>query len=198
MNGKFKRYYLHAYTDLPLSSCKILRDATPKSLVILDGELVGGLLMIRPFMLCYRAWTWYIDICMCLILSLMWLTDSFVGWNGYRRSTHSSFLCPLVLIIPFQAVLHQLATHTLPLSFFATHYGSLTDDFAYHPNIRNMYMSTIVDDEKRAVSQSRSSSSHFISKIPSDRFLIQISRGCRYRLLWHPRSQPRRSTHRSR
>ncbi|KAE9388067.1 hypothetical protein BT96DRAFT_1075725 [Gymnopus androsaceus JB14] len=27
----------------------------------------------------------------------------------------------------------------------------LTDDFAYHPNIRNMYMSTIVDNEKRAI-----------------------------------------------
>jgi len=46
------------------------------------------------------------------------------------------------------AVLHQLATHTMPLSFFATHYGSLTDDFSYHPNIRNMHMSTIVDDKK--------------------------------------------------
>ena len=46
------------------------------------------------------------------------------------------------------AVLHQLATHTIPLSFFATHYGSLTDDYAYHPNIRNMHMSTLVDDEK--------------------------------------------------
>ncbi|KAG7445110.1 DNA mismatch repair protein Msh6, partial [Guyanagaster necrorhizus] len=49
------------------------------------------------------------------------------------------------------AVLHELATHTLPLSFFATHYGSLTDDFRYHPNIRNMYMSTIVDEEKRDI-----------------------------------------------
>ncbi|KAH9917640.1 DNA mismatch repair protein Msh6 [Epithele typhae] len=47
------------------------------------------------------------------------------------------------------AVLHQLATHTLSLSFFATHYGSLTDDYAYHPNIRNMHMDTLVDDEKR-------------------------------------------------
>ena len=50
------------------------------------------------------------------------------------------------------AVLHELATHTLSLSFFATHYGSLTDDFAYHPNIRNMHMKTLVDDEKREVS----------------------------------------------
>ena len=52
---------------------------------------------------------------------------------------------------PLQAVLHQLATHTLPLSFFATHYGSLTDDYAYHPNIRTMHMSTLVDDEKQEV-----------------------------------------------
>ncbi len=49
------------------------------------------------------------------------------------------------------AVLHQLATHTLSLSFFATHYGSLTDDYAYHPNVRNMHMKTLVDDEKREV-----------------------------------------------
>jgi len=33
-------------------------------------------------------------------------------------------------------------------AFFATHYGSLTDDHAYHPNMRTMYMSTLVDDEK--------------------------------------------------
>jgi len=50
-----------------------------------------------------------------------------------------------------QSVLHQLATHTLALAFFATHYGSLTDDYAYHPNIRNMHMKTLVDDEKREV-----------------------------------------------
>ena len=49
------------------------------------------------------------------------------------------------------AVLHQLATHTLSLSFFATHYGTLTDDYAYHPNVRNMHMETLVDDEKREV-----------------------------------------------
>ncbi|CCL98235.1 uncharacterized protein FIBRA_00229 [Fibroporia radiculosa] len=79
--------------------CKILRDATPKSLVILD-EL------------------------------------------GRGTSTYDGMAIA-------GAVLHQLATHTLALSFFATHYGSLTDDFAYHPNIRNMHMETIVDDEKR-------------------------------------------------
>ncbi|KAI0066930.1 DNA mismatch repair protein Msh6 [Artomyces pyxidatus] len=79
--------------------CKILRDATPKSLVILD-EL------------------------------------------GRGTSTYDGMAIA-------GAVLHQLATYTLPLSFFATHYGSLTDDFAYHPNIRNMHMETMVDDEKR-------------------------------------------------
>ncbi|KAK7056522.1 DNA mismatch repair protein msh6 [Paramarasmius palmivorus] len=81
--------------------CKILRDATPKSLVILD-EL------------------------------------------GRGTSTYDGMAIA-------GAVLHQLATHTLPLAFFATHYGSLTDDFAYHPNIRTMHMSTVVDDEKREI-----------------------------------------------
>ncbi|KAI0764567.1 DNA mismatch repair protein Msh6 [Trametes elegans] len=79
--------------------CKILRDATPKSFVILD-EL------------------------------------------GRGTSTYDGMAIA-------GAVLHELATHTLSLSFFATHYGSLTDDFAYHPNIRNMHMDTLVDDEKR-------------------------------------------------
>ncbi|EIW55250.1 DNA mismatch repair protein Msh6 [Trametes versicolor FP-101664 SS1] len=79
--------------------CKILRDATPKSFVILD-EL------------------------------------------GRGTSTYDGMAIAA-------AVLHELATHTLSLSFFATHYGSLTDDFAYHPNIRNMHMQTLVDDEKR-------------------------------------------------
>ena len=49
------------------------------------------------------------------------------------------------------AVLHHLATHTLPLAFFATHYGSLTDDYLYHPNIRNMHMKTHVDEDQRQV-----------------------------------------------
>ncbi|KAG2143035.1 DNA mismatch repair protein Msh6 [Suillus clintonianus] len=78
--------------------CKILRDATPKSLVILD-EL------------------------------------------GRGTSTYDGMAIA-------GAVLHEIATRTLPLAFFATHYGSLTDDFAYHPNIRNMHMSTMLDDEK--------------------------------------------------
>ncbi|KAI0300141.1 muts domain V-domain-containing protein [Multifurca ochricompacta] len=79
--------------------CKIMRDATPKSFVILD-ELGRG-------------------------------TSTFDG------------------MAIAGAVLHELATHTLALAFFATHYGSLTDDYSYHPNIRNMHMKTLVDDEKR-------------------------------------------------
>lgn len=79
--------------------CKVLRDATPRSLVILD-ELGRG-------------------------------TSTFDG------------------MAIAAAVLHQLSTHTLPLSFFATHYGSLADDFGYHPNIRNMHMSTVVDETKQ-------------------------------------------------
>lgn len=49
------------------------------------------------------------------------------------------------------AVLHQLATHTLALCCFATHYSSLTDDYAYHPNIRNMHMGTMMDEDERKV-----------------------------------------------
>ncbi|KAJ7470392.1 muts domain V-domain-containing protein [Mycena latifolia] len=79
--------------------CKILRDATPKSMVILDGK----------------------------------------GTSTYDGMAIAG------------AVLHQLATHTLSLSIFATHYGSLTDDFAYHPNIRNVHMATIVDEDKRDI-----------------------------------------------
>ncbi|KAI0295767.1 muts domain V-domain-containing protein [Russula brevipes] len=79
--------------------CKIMRDATPKSFVVLD-EL------------------------------------------GRGTSTYDGMAIA-------GAVLHRLATHTLALAFFATHYGSLTDDYAYHANIRNMHMKTLVDDEKR-------------------------------------------------
>jgi DNA mismatch repair protein MSH6 len=63
------------------------------------------------------------------------------------------------------SVLHHLATHTLPLAFFAvschpmrkrstdiqTHYGSLTDDYGYHPNIQNMHMKTHVDEDIKQV-----------------------------------------------
>ncbi|KIL62704.1 hypothetical protein M378DRAFT_128542 [Amanita muscaria Koide BX008] len=101
--GAYDNMFSHASTfKVELDECcKILREATPKSLVILD-ELGRG-------------------------------TSTFDG------------------MAIAAAVLHQLATHTLPLAFFATHYSSLTDDYAYHPNIRNMYMDTMVDDEKRDI-----------------------------------------------
>jgi DNA mismatch repair ATPase MutS len=49
------------------------------------------------------------------------------------------------------SVLHYLATHSGALSFFATHYSVLTDEFAYHPHIVNMHMASVLDDEKREV-----------------------------------------------
>ncbi|PPR06375.1 hypothetical protein CVT24_002487 [Panaeolus cyanescens] len=98
--GAYDNMFSHASTfKVELDECcKILKNATPKSLVILD-ELGRG-------------------------------TSTFDG------------------MAIASAVLHQLSTHVIPLTFFATHYGSLTDDFSYHPNIRKMYMSTLVDDEK--------------------------------------------------
>ncbi|KAF8348581.1 muts domain V-domain-containing protein [Amanita rubescens] len=101
--GAYDNMFSHASTfKVELDECcKILREATPRSLVILD-ELGRG-------------------------------TSTFDG------------------MAIAAAVLHQLATHTLPLGFFATHYSTLTDDYTYHPNIRTMYMTTIVDDEKRDI-----------------------------------------------
>ncbi|GEM07599.1 DNA mismatch repair protein MSH6 [Rhodotorula toruloides] len=49
------------------------------------------------------------------------------------------------------AVLHRLATHTGCIGFFATHFTSLTEDFAYHPEIRLANMQTSVNDETREV-----------------------------------------------
>ncbi|KAK4049028.1 DNA mismatch repair protein msh6 [Microbotryomycetes sp. JL201] len=49
------------------------------------------------------------------------------------------------------SVLHRLATHVGCIGFFATHFTSLTDDFAYHPQIRLCNMQTQVDDETHAV-----------------------------------------------
>ncbi|ORY88074.1 muts domain V-domain-containing protein [Leucosporidium creatinivorum] len=49
------------------------------------------------------------------------------------------------------AVLHRLATHVGCVGFFATHFTSLTEDFAYHSQIRLCNMQTQVDDDTRAV-----------------------------------------------
>ncbi|GAA5904211.1 mismatch repair ATPase MSH6 [Sporobolomyces salmoneus] len=49
------------------------------------------------------------------------------------------------------SVLHRLATHVGCVGFFATHFTSLTEDFAYHPEIRCCNMQTHVNDETREV-----------------------------------------------
>lgn len=80
---------------------KILAEATPRSLVILD-ELGRG-------------------------------TSSYDG------------------VAVAQAVLHHVATHIGCVGFFATHYHSLADEFASHPEIRNMRMQIHVDGRARRV-----------------------------------------------
>ena len=53
-----------------------------------------------------------------------------------------------------EAILHQLATHTLPIGFFSTHYHMLTEAYLHpepHPNVRCQHMATQVNDEKREV-----------------------------------------------
>lgn len=94
---------------------------------------------------------------MSLALRPVELDDNVVSQDGMaiagvRHGSNPPALRHPHNTVTIQAVLHQLATHTLALAFFATHYGSLTDDYAYHPNIRNMHMKTLVDDEKREVS----------------------------------------------
>lgn len=80
---------------------KILFEATPRSLVILD-ELGRG-------------------------------TSS---WDGVAVA---------------QAVLHHLATHIGAVGFFATHYHSLAEEFAAHPEVRNKRMRIQVDGSARRV-----------------------------------------------
>lgn len=50
-----------------------------------------------------------------------------------------------------EAVLHHLATHTQPLGFFATHYGSLGSSFKVHPQIRPLRMGIMVDAKSRNI-----------------------------------------------
>ena len=50
-----------------------------------------------------------------------------------------------------QAVLHHLATHVGCLGFFATHYHSLAQEFAHHPEISPKRMAILVDDIDRRV-----------------------------------------------
>ncbi|MCJ1319232.1 DNA mismatch repair protein msh6 [Xylographa vitiligo] len=80
---------------------KILSEATPRSLVILD-ELGRG-------------------------------TSSYDG------------------VAVAQAVLHHVATHIGCIGFFATHYHSLAEDFAGHPEIQNKRMRIHVDDKEKRI-----------------------------------------------
>lgn len=50
-----------------------------------------------------------------------------------------------------QAVLHHVATHIGCVGFFATHYHSLAEEFASHPEVRNRRMQIYVDEEARRV-----------------------------------------------
>jgi DNA mismatch repair protein MSH6 len=50
-----------------------------------------------------------------------------------------------------EAVLHHLATFSGSLGFFATHYATLSQSFAHHPEIRPKRMAILVDDESRKV-----------------------------------------------
>lgn len=49
------------------------------------------------------------------------------------------------------SVLHRLATHIGCIGFFATHFTSLTEDYANHPEIRLCNMLTQLDDHSHAV-----------------------------------------------
>jgi DNA mismatch repair protein MSH6 len=80
---------------------KILSEATPRSLVILD-ELGRG-------------------------------TSSYDG------------------VAVAQAVLHHIATHIGCIGYFATHYHSLAEEFAAHPEVRNRRMRIHVDDKQRQI-----------------------------------------------
>lgn len=50
-----------------------------------------------------------------------------------------------------QAVLHHVATHIGCVGFFATHYHSLAEEFASHPEVRNRRMQIHVDENERRV-----------------------------------------------
>lgn len=50
-----------------------------------------------------------------------------------------------------QSVLHHVATHVGCVGFFATHYHSLAEEFASHPEVLAQRMAIHVDDEERRV-----------------------------------------------
>lgn len=63
---------------------------------------------------------------------------------AYRTSTFDG------LSIAY-AVLHQLAGHLGCIGFFATHFTSLVEDFAHHPEIALKHLKTFVNEDTREV-----------------------------------------------
>ena len=50
-----------------------------------------------------------------------------------------------------QAVLHHIAAHVGCVGFFATHYHSLAEEFAGHPEVRNRRMRIHVDEGRKEI-----------------------------------------------
>ncbi|RCK63541.1 DNA mismatch repair protein MSH6 [Candida viswanathii] len=50
-----------------------------------------------------------------------------------------------------ESVLHHLATHLQALGFFATHYGTLGLSFKTHPQVKQMRMGIVVDNNSRNI-----------------------------------------------
>lgn len=136
-----------------LDECsKILKEAGPKSLIILDGEPQPSTRRLRMFGsgadlgLFVRTRT----------------RNVYLRWYGNRRIRVAS-LCDshtAAGLLCCECRLHNQLLSDRPTADHAklptvpqTHYGLLTDDLAYHPNVRNMHMQTHVDEEKREVSE---------------------------------------------
>ena len=103
---------------------KILSEATPRSLVILD-ELGRGT----------SSYDGYDGLDLILAMLIFSLTFSF-----FQSS-----------VAVAQAVLHHIATHIGCTGFFATHYHSLAAEFHGHPEIAPKRMQIHVDDENRRI-----------------------------------------------
>ncbi|KAJ7756858.1 hypothetical protein DFH07DRAFT_475421 [Mycena maculata] len=90
-------------------------------------------------MLPQNPWSSYEPIAASHVPVLVFFTELGRGTSTYVVLIIFTLISDLDI---HQAVLQQLTTHRLPLAIFATHYSSLTDDFSYHPNIRNVHMPT--------------------------------------------------------
>ena len=122
-----------------LDECsRILREAGPRSFVVLDGGHSPFFPRTEILTRC-RAWPRNIDV---RRYGYRW------GCSAPPRHT----LTPIGLLRcehPCSSVSQSRRVWAHDCS--QTHYGSLTDDYTYHPNIRKMHMMTNVDDEQRQV-----------------------------------------------